>query len=482
MSPAEKRHFKLYNQIYKGSKKDFIKLFDFLNDLQEFDSGRIDKFIEKQKIPQKYICISYLLDKVTASISSVDKGPLYTDAEAIITAHLDKFHVYYKMELLVLAYKELEKAEKIATKYEMHTKLIDVYNKQTWLLQSNQFVFDDGNSFVEIYQKIEAAVEQLRLFSEVHQLAVRILEQPEEDAYKRAISDLATFTEDHENNIGPNGKTIIYMAWFFHYFNNLAFENAAVVAQKVVRLYGENVYLIELNVRIYIVQWNNILVAHIRAKNIKLADKLYKEFEEIPQKYKKLFDKQYNAHQALAIHRFTCHRIELMLIFAKKNYDGVKVLEEEIAESQTEFPNYLSVAELTRTFFLRFAYALILVKEYENGEHWLGKLLEASSLSKNGLLYEEAEILQLIIYYECQGEVLMESRIRSLDRKWKNEPPKSSYTSFMFKLLKALRLKKNQKNIPKLLTRAYEDAVQIEDKTYHLLSFSHWIEHRNLSF
>jgi len=68
MSRTEKRHFKLYNQIYKGKNKDFIKLFDFLNNLKAYDAVVVEAFLAKKIVKQKNVCIAYLLNKVTETI------------------------------------------------------------------------------------------------------------------------------------------------------------------------------------------------------------------------------------------------------------------------------------------------------------------------------------------------------------------------------------------------------------------------------
>jgi len=40
MSRTDKRRFKLNNQIYKGTDKDFVRLFDFINQLRSYDTEK----------------------------------------------------------------------------------------------------------------------------------------------------------------------------------------------------------------------------------------------------------------------------------------------------------------------------------------------------------------------------------------------------------------------------------------------------------
>jgi len=55
MSRTEKRYFKLYNQLYKGKDKDFIKLFDFLNKMPVYERNQVEEFFVKEKVTQKNI-------------------------------------------------------------------------------------------------------------------------------------------------------------------------------------------------------------------------------------------------------------------------------------------------------------------------------------------------------------------------------------------------------------------------------------------
>ena len=468
MSRVEKRHFKLQNQVHGKEDKAFIKLFDLLNNMKVYDDDALEVFWETENVQHKGTCIAYLLSKVIEIMYSKGKqDTLYV--KNLIEPHIKSFHVYYRIHLLKLAYKELDKAEKIANKYNYLVGLLRI-------LKLKELVADITADSEDISEPISAVLEKLTKVSEkiTHQLYLRELAEKVYNGNPSELNEVGKELLKYEkkyDELHPKDRINFnrILARFFH--RKMNYERAFSFAILNLELWNDMPYLIQCEFYSYLVEWSNMIIAGTYI-DIGIASKHHQKYKKLPQKYKEIFSK--TSTNVKIYYYMVSHLFDVICILHSEKYYEIEGVNKEVKETLRQY----SPAHLKQTHFYyvlsRIFYVNILAKYYTESEYWLNQILD-SSLPIIPRILEEIQICKLLINYEQNNQSLLISSIKSLERKWKISPPSSPNVLHVLKLLKKIQLKSNESNLPKLFEATYEEALQIEKNTNNRMPFSKWI-------
>ncbi len=470
MSRTEKRHFKMYNQIYKGKDKEFLKLFDFLNNLKKYNIVAIEAFWKKENIKQKGICTTYLLSKVLEAMYASGRHEMLT-VKQLIQPHINNFHVYYKTQLLKLAYKELDKAEAIADKYEEIIELFKIYELKIYVGEIANFNKEicESNAVIarKRYDVLQKLIHQDRL---AHIMGRMYLEESDDKAATTAYEELTAYKK-HYDEFTVSDKTNFNVCHFLYYIRRQEHEKAFAFLTFAIELCDDNPHLIPHQLNAYFAIWHNVMKVGLHPNCIDLALKYYEKYKELPQKHKKIFSNlPINVEMS---YYSSLHFFEMSYAIIFEKYDkiegfcrGIKNTLECYADSLLREVFYLTL--------LYASYANLLIKNYTESEYWLGRLLSRTHLLSPAIL-DQIEILKLLLLYEQGNQSLIISNIRSLSRKWKITHPTAPNVLDILDLLQTIQLKRNQNELPKLFKTTYENMREREKETHSFLPFSKWI-------
>jgi len=467
MSRAEKRYFKLYNQIYKGKDTAFVKLFNLLNEMKEYDADKVKVFWKKEKIQRKSVCVAYLLDKVTETMYSVGNNELLT-IKNLIQPHLNAFHVYYRLQLFKLAYNELSKAEQIADKYEVSNVLFEIYELKYHMIGVTNFNEKICESEVTIKNKCSRSLKKfvhnenlIRILFKIYKADETNLETAYQEliTYERYYDEFSVLCKMHFNACHNQ----------YHYKKNST--QGIVFMERNIKLFEDYPHFISHQLNDYLACWHNRLITGLDEEHIDLTLKYYERHRSLPQKHKEIFDN-------LPINSEISYRLsglQFGVSYAIRygQYDEIEQINQKVKQIFEKEYTFSIYSDNVQSLLLRFAYCNLLIKNYSEGEYWTDKLLNISYL--NPLIAEEAQVLKLLFTYEKCNESLLISNIRRLERQWKITPPVSPNVLHILKLLQKSLLKRQENNLPRLFKIAYENACQLENTKDCYIFFSRWI-------
>ena len=469
MSRTEKRHFKLNNRIYKGENKDFLRLFDYLNSMEEYDKEKIENFFI-QNIKNKNLCIGYLLDKLVESIDD-EIVHLADNEQNILTPHMKILRTYIKTELIDLALKELKKIEQLAQRYALYAQLHLIYKIWGSLIASTYF--DDRRQFKE-KKELHLKRCQLNKNTEInnninHANISFAYCSPESQEFKEASQLL--FQYNH-NQLSPMDKILYFCAYYWYSAkigeNKQAYENC----KNALDIFHQNPDFIAISFEEYISGWNNFLMSAIDAEcNKKILD-YQKKYWQVAQKFKKIFEAKPDAIKAF--YELVGLKCEVAYSINSEDYKRIKVIGKNTLKTLDKYPTSISRANSVTGLFIRLAYGAILLGDLNEANLWMHKLSALYYIDKVTTAPDTA-ILELLILYEEQSYVLFESKLRSYRRQWKNMANQPKEVIFMANLLNQLLLKRNQNKLPEIYKTAYQEICIMEKEPQNYLPYSRWI-------
>ncbi len=469
MSRTEKRHFKLHNQIYKGKNKDFVKLFDFLNNIKVYHGETVESFWDKNNIKRKNVSIAYLLDRITETIYSTGSHGLLT-AKKMIEPHIKSFHVYLKMQLLELAYKELDKAEQIANKYEDIVILFEIYELKRHVIEITDYNEEICEPEAAISQKRSELLKKITHQENLIDILSNIYKGTP-DTIDEAYSKLITYQKYYDELLIPDKINANICHFFYHYMKRNR-SDASTFLINAIHLWEDNPHLIPNYISGYLTCWHNLLMILLRLKKEDLVLEYYEMFKKLPQKHREMFnDLPLNLEIGYYI---TLNLFDIKYMISTEKY---KEVQRVTLEAKRIFERYSALIPTQDRYYLILVYASyanLLVQNYTESEHLLAQLQELPPLL-NENINTEIEILKLLLLYETGNKSLVLSRTRSLHRKWKINLPTSQNVLHIIDLIRKLHLKTNQEKHSTLFKTVYEEALHIENTTSHFLPFSKWI-------
>ncbi len=473
MSPTEKRHFKLYNQIYKGKGKDFIKLFDFLNKMTVYDSKRVESFFTKEKITRRNIVISYLLDKTLETIDALSGDNLYGSEESVMLS-IRKHMVYHRFELYDWAYKELQKAEEIALKHDLLGELLDIYKGMLRVIMAPNSNPEGIEEFSVLVKKRETVAEKWMLNEKIDVIWLKILRGNSEESIKEIRTALNECTDQY-NKLAFTTKLNFNLCDFVLNIKQLKLKKANTAIEKNVHLLENNPMHIEFQWDAYLSAWYNLIRSSALIGRIEKGCDFFSQYQLLPKKHKEAFDKIPDF--LLISHYYRECLLHTELVIAAEKYNEITAIDKKVQTLINKHPLTPTWVTITNDLLMRLAYGSILIKKYARAHHWIN-ILEAEPNIKNARIYTDLELLKLILYHEEKTVTLLTSLTRSLNRKWNLEPPENLNAMLIIKLMKQLQAKRKQKPLVEIWENACQKALKMRGKYYFILDFSHWLRQK----
>jgi len=465
MSPTEKRHFKLNNQIYKGEDKNFVKLFDLLNKMEVYDRGKVGDFFIKEDVKVKNLCIEYLFNKL---MDSIDDGMVYLseNGQEVIMPQMKILRVYIKMELMDLAYRHLLKVEKLAEKYGLFDHLFYIYSMRASIVN----LIYSGDDYVkyqeELYLKRMKLSEKIKMLDSIgYAMSLIIHYPPDNQKFKNA----KTLMQYDRDDLHPIIAFNLNNAYFWYNRKLKLYKKAHEYPRNSIDIYHKNPYLITPFIESYITNWNNLLVS--MEKN-ELSAEYYAEYQKLPQRFKKIFAKLPDVFSAF--YKLIGHRFEAAYYIDNQQYKQIERLSEATSKTLEKYPTSTSRLHLVVGIYLQLTYGFILLKNNDRIQFWMDKLYHFPDIDKTAT-FADLMVLQLITLYEKESLILLESKIRSFKRQWKKKTHNLERITCMVNLLNSLQQKRNQNKLPVIWKAAYLEILKIETEDYCPIPYSHWV-------
>jgi tetratricopeptide (TPR) repeat protein len=413
LTKSEKRFFKLQSSLQSGDK-NYVRLFDLIDKMEEYDEELVKKTFKGEKfikhLPSEKNHLYKLILKALRSYYGE------TSISSTLKQEIKNIEILYNKALFDECSKFLERAKKMAAKYEKFYYLFELIYWEKTLLEES---FEDGK-FIDLNKLIEEerdVLEKLSNLAAYHVLYSKINYVFRSGGYSRTEENIRIVEEIVNDPLikGKNtalSKRAATICYYTQGFCNLAKGDSQTALEKFMRvrtILDESPSLKSDLAKRYIRTLSNIIIC--------LTDlKRFDEAREFIQQMRSLtgqdgFD---SPDIRTAIFKDT-GLSQLSLYHFTGQFTKAMPDLEEITKNLAEYEGKLH-KEHELAFFYQFAYIQFGAGNYSKALSWLNKVLNDNETDLRQDLYSYARLFNLVIHYELGNYDLLEYTIKSTVR------------------------------------------------------------------
>lgn len=418
MSKSEKGYFKKFASKHTiGEKNIYVKLFDAMDRLDEYNEQEIKKKFAGEKFADKlYSTKNYLFNLILKALSSYH-------AEKFAVSKLNMMMIELNVLFEKGLYKQfktlLNKAIAMASENDKPIYLALLYNKALTSLATDYYTNNEELDYEKLKSDSMNNLRNMTLNEEYHILYNDMFMFTKETGNIRNEKDLEKLNSIFNNPLLQNPalattfdskfKCFTILGHYYRIVNDA--QNWLKFRKELVLLMESDKKYIKENPRSYVLALNNYLHACVITDN-------NSEYEAYIKKFK-LFARQFeNKKEFLDIQS----RIFLLISDLELNYairslktESLKSIVTAIETGFTKFRN--SISENRKlSIYNRIAYACFLIKDFDKSIEYLSRILNASNPKIEPEQHIFARIRSLVVHFEAGNYDLLEYTVKSTRR------------------------------------------------------------------
>ncbi len=174
LNKNEKGYFKKFSGRYSPDKANsYLKLFDFIDNQEEFDDNAIKEKFSKEKFSKNLsVTKAYLYDSIlkTLRLYNSEKNVFY-----VIKNNLMDINLLFKKSLYEQCRELLSKTEELAKKYEDYPSLLEIYSLEFKLLiRRLSTIKDPKRKIAEYYQNTQDLIKKITEHNQFKELSLQL--------------------------------------------------------------------------------------------------------------------------------------------------------------------------------------------------------------------------------------------------------------------------------------------------------------------
>jgi hypothetical protein len=413
LTKSEKRFFKLQSSLQSGDK-NYIRLFDLIEKMTSYDEDSVKKTFKGEKfinhLPSEKNHLYKLILKSLRGYYSE------TSISSSLTQEIKNIEILYHKGLFDECHKFLERAKKIAVKYEKFYYLFELISWEKTLLEeafeNGQFVNLDA--LIEEEQEVLAKLQNLTLY---HALYSKINSVFRSGGYSRTAEN-ARIIDEIENHPLIKGKntalsnraaTICYYTQGFCCIANGKPEMALEKYLRVKQILDEQPELRSDLSKRYIRTLSQIAQCHLELKHFDAADAAIALLEALQgQDGFETPDAEERIFAEVALNKLKSY------ILSARFTQGVQALTpvaEELKLKESKLQK-----EIALRLYYYMAYLHFGAGQHNKALHWLNRVNNDNENDLRQDLYGYARLFNIVIHYELGNGDLLEYAIKSTSR------------------------------------------------------------------
>ncbi len=407
----EKGYFKKYGQMHASSgESNYLKLFDAMDALEEYDEDKLLKKFRKEKfVKQLSVAKNYLYDLVLKSLRSYQSR---NSQLAKLNAWIENTDVLFSKGLYQQGLKMLEKAKEWAIITDDPLKQIEALTMERKYIigyKSNQA----EEQIDQLLELSRAAIQHLGDQTELRTLSAKILWVVKKEFMARSEEKIQEVEKIISHPLMKNESErkgfyqllSFYNSWNFYHFVRGETEQAFEYMSKNMLLWETHDDIKKLNPDIYIASSNNYF------NTCFLSDK----HEEIVRLIERFENFQVNTISLKA-------KIFENLMLWKMSYgmkmgdmDYLLALTNEITEGLKKYQDKIHDI---RVMILKYSLALIFFysERFEDTLDAVREVMEMKHLEMRKDIHATSRLMNLMIHYELGHDEMLEYIARSTQR------------------------------------------------------------------
>jgi len=485
LSKAEKRYFKLFAGRHSShGKSDYITLFDAIEKQDIYDESKLAvKFKGTTFGHSPAIAKNRLYEAVLKSLHAFhSEGSIGVELQRL----LHFVEILFNKSLYDESRKILNKASRIAQKYERHTFLIDIGKWEKRLLEKDSYAGKDFKDIQEILEADRRIIEKLRNYTEFWNIKSRLMlllnkkgkvrDNDEMEKFKTIIDNTLLINE--ENALSYETRYLYFQIYSAYYFGTGDYHKSYEFINKHLELIEDHEEIFKEEPNKYFSALSNMIYLCTQLKKYDEVPRYLEKLKAIPEKNTKM-------NEDMAIKLFsTTYSTELSLYMQTGEFSNALSLIQTVDDGLIKYKGKISKI---RESFFRFTISQVYfaVADYSNAIKWINQLLNDDDIDDSQDIHCMARIFNLIIHLEAGNEELVPYTIRStqryLDKRNRIYKFETIFLSFINKLLKASgkgERKESFKSLRKELIVISKDPF--EKSVFEYFDFTSWVEGKYL--
>jgi tetratricopeptide (TPR) repeat protein len=416
LSKAEKRYFKIFAGRHSSNgKSDYITLFDAIDKQDEYDESKLIRKFRGSTFGQSpAIAKNRLYEAVLKSLHAFH-------SESSVGVELQRLlhyaEILFNKSLYDESRKVLNKARRLAEKFERHSFLLDIRSWEKRLMEKDSYVGLQAEDLEIILDEDNAIIGKLKNYAEFWNIKSRLMlllnkrgkvrDSEEMQNFKKIIDNVLMNNDDKDLSI--DSKYLYYQIYSAYYFGTGDYQRSYDHILKQLEL-------IEGDLELYREEPNKYFSA--LSNLIYLCTQLQK-FDEVPgllEKLKSIPEGKFRMNDDLDIKLFsTTYSTELSLYIQTGEFRKALRIVEII---DAGLKNYEGKISKVRESFFRFSIAQVYfgLEDYPMALKWINQLLNDSDIDESQDIHCMARIFNMIIHLEAGNDDLVPYTLRSTQR------------------------------------------------------------------
>lgn len=467
---SEKRYFKVFSKRHTiGESNNYLALFDAIDRQKKYDEEKLlqdHKFINPKLFPDQK---NHLSQQIIRSLVVYSNEKT---ADSQLRFLLEAFDILHAKGLYAQCKKLIEKAKKIAKELEKNTIYMECLEKEKKLailsfnLKTSPIIIRKTNA------EINSALKKANLDQQYGVLSEEMFFILSEESFIRSEKNKRRSKIILENPLMKkepiegsfHARFNFHRTHSLYCYSHADFQGFYLHCGKIAEMV-ENSRLIKTeSPNIYIVALQNLLIAQ---KNLKLYDEIFVTLNKL--KKFQTATKEIRA-RVFAI----AHDIELTLYIDSGQFEKGTLLSNAISKGLAEFKGLVSISHEI-LFYYNLAYNFIGCGKYRESLLWLNKVLNhPQSPVSLPSIYQSANLVSLLVYYQLGHTDLIEYKIRSISKNLNKKNALYDLEKILFSFFPKAIITSDAKEISllkKQLTRDLEKLHNNPDKQNAFVSF-----------
>jgi tetratricopeptide (TPR) repeat protein len=417
LSQTEKRYFKLYSSMqFAGEKKNYAQLFELIEQQTRSASG-YDEAAILATLPIKYFSQlkQHLHVKIMESLRAYHAGE---SIDVQIQAHVHDFEILLKKSLYRQSRKALEKARKLAEKFERYTEIIRINKLETKLLRTENDVDRLDRHIQQVHAEIDAIVERITHEIAFDKAFVHIIKWNKKVEFVRNADEMQTLKAVFDAQLpdaDPARLSVDARLKYFYvkglYFFFLGdFEQSCTYFQDHLACIEANQWIINEQLPTYVRALGNYALLNLKlnrfeafADGVQRLQNIEKQSTQI-QQYA-----DYSAYTFKLMYFTQIGQFEKAVDCIEQNTSAIKAIEERI-----EAQNILYTEHTYVLFKSMIAY--LGVGDLRKALRILSNFLNSGNADLKQDSYCMGRIINLFIHFELGNADLLEHNLKSTYR------------------------------------------------------------------
>jgi hypothetical protein len=480
LSKSEKRYFKIFSSKHTiGEENNYIILFDSIIAQDVYDEQALFREFEGAAFLNKFsITKKRLYDNILRSLDSFHAN---SSIDAQLYSMMHYAEILYDKSLYDQCRKLLHSAEKLATKHDKQTILLDIQLKTKRLLENSSYAGASGELLTEIKTKSLKTLQSITDYTVLWDIKSRILVRLNQNGIARTQECIKAFDvilEEMNECVFENTFENNYLIYHIHaayYFAIANLEKSLEYILKNIELYKNNSDRLKEDVNIYFSLITNAIYINNQLGNYKNVDYYLAELKELAQ----MVDGKVSDDYTIKLFS-TINSTELMLLNAKGKFEQSLKLIPIVEEG---YRLYGSKINRMRRAYLNFNFAVAKfgLGDFSGALKWINTILNDKEFDEKQDIYCFSQLLNLVVHFELNNRQLLPYAIKNTQRYLKSRNRVYKFEEVFLKYLNKIARTENPmeqidvledllKEIQPLLNNPFEKNV------FESFDFITWIQ------